>query len=160
MTELRFDDGFQCFVRGLSYHFSDKHGTVYMDEDGCVDMTGCIATFLLIDPEVKFISTINETDDGVYWKDTSYRRNPSGEWSYEIPPRNQEVFIRKHFLARENWTLEDVAAFTKKSMGGVRAAVANGRLPPPHFMSDTGVKLWSANQVKEWMADGSPHAES
>lgn len=87
MAELKFDGRFQCFVRGLSYHFSDKHGTVYMDSDSCVDMSGCIAVFTQIDPEVERISTINETDDGVYRLDASYRRKSNGEWACEIPVR-------------------------------------------------------------------------
>ena len=149
MPELRFDDRFQCLVRGVSYNFSRKHGLVYVDYDSCVDMQGCIDFFKSIDPDVESIITVAETDDGVNWNDSGYRLDAKGSWKWVAPEMDPHLTVRTHWSSRENWTLDDVAAFTNKSRPGVRAAVANRRLPAPHFVSDYNVRLWSAKQVME-----------
>jgi hypothetical protein len=74
---------FQCSVFGLSYDFATKHGVLNMDENNACDMSGCIAFFQRIDPNVKAIQTVAGGCD-----DTSYRL-VGKEWK-AIPPSHIE----------------------------------------------------------------------
>ena len=51
----------------LEYDFANRVGTLYMPELCCTDMTGTIALFKRIDPEVEEIHTISgEKPDVIY----------------------------------------------------------------------------------------------
>ncbi len=59
--------GLQCSVRSASYDFRARCGRLDMEDGDCCDMTGCIAFFEDIDPDVRKI----ETFFGAY-RDTAY----------------------------------------------------------------------------------------
>ena len=77
MTEVNspFHNELQCYVRSVSYDFNEKRGVAYLDEGSCTDMSGCIAFFERIDPEVLNIMTVADKKD-----DTLYTRR-NGEWT-------------------------------------------------------------------------------
>ena len=59
-----------CRVLRLSYDYNTKEGVLFIAEDGCTDMSGCIAVFSVLDPAVTLITTSSESGD---W--TVYRRS-------------------------------------------------------------------------------------
>lgn len=65
----------QCDVRAIEYDFANRRAIVYMDEYNCVDMNGCIASILAIDPRAQSISTYAGRK-----LDTCYCRKGCGEW--------------------------------------------------------------------------------
>jgi hypothetical protein len=69
-------------IRSISVDFLDHTATV-MTAGGCVDMTGCIATVMMLDPKVQNIQTI----DGNAFsgkrhctKDAQYVKDPERGW--------------------------------------------------------------------------------
>jgi hypothetical protein len=52
-------DDFQCYAKSVGYDFEKKRGTLNMAEHECCDMSGCIAFFTKIDPDVKRIDTFS-----------------------------------------------------------------------------------------------------
>ena len=71
----------QCYVRAVRYDPARRLGSLYMDEDSCCDMDGCIAVFEEIDPEVEVIVTWAAAA-----RDTVYRRCGGGRWAAEYDP--------------------------------------------------------------------------
>ncbi|QKC99198.1 hypothetical protein EB231_35010 [Mesorhizobium sp. NZP2298] len=53
----RFHDTMQCYVRSVAYDFYTGVGTVFMEEDSCTDMSGCIDVFERMDSKVRRIET-------------------------------------------------------------------------------------------------------
>ena len=62
-----------CNAKTIQYDFDKKTGTLIMLDGDCCDMSGCIAFFEMIDPDVRPIATISGTAP-----DTSYVRTGSG----------------------------------------------------------------------------------
>nr|WP_157808485.1 hypothetical protein [Brucella intermedia] len=77
--EPYYHDGMQCYVNCIHYDFHTKTGTVFMEEDACTDMSGCIAFFERIDPYVMTVRTLAGEEE-----DTIYQRCP-GHWSAFTP---------------------------------------------------------------------------
>jgi hypothetical protein len=73
-----FHDKFQCYVRSLHYDYEKHAGRLVMDELSCTDMLGCIAIFMVIDPNVQLIDTVQHSGCGGY-RDTTYRKI-GGAW--------------------------------------------------------------------------------
>lgn len=76
--QLRYHDLMQCYVRSIHYNFERKRGQVVMGNEGCTDMSGCIAFFEQIDPKVQRI----ETGYGNDQLDTVYRKR-GNDWVAE-----------------------------------------------------------------------------
>lgn len=80
---MRFHPLLQCSVRQIVYDWEARTGHVYMPRMNCTDMSGCIAVFKLIDPDVERIYTYEQDDSReayeVYMPDTAYLRG-SGTW--------------------------------------------------------------------------------
>ncbi|WP_247997509.1 hypothetical protein [Brucella tritici] len=74
-----YHEGMQCYVNSIHYDFHTKTGTVFMAEDSCTDMSGCIAFFERIDPQALLVRTLAGEED-----DTVYRRGPR-RWSAFAP---------------------------------------------------------------------------
>jgi hypothetical protein len=83
-------------VKSISIDFS-KHTATVVTVGGCVDMTGCIATVMMLDPEIQNIQTI----DGNAFsgkrhctKDAQYVKDPERGWlgiTWDLdPPRRGE----------------------------------------------------------------------
>lgn len=70
-----FHSGLQCNVVSLTYDFCQQVGRLRMEDYSCCDMTGCIALFEKIDPEVRKIKTFSGEK-----RDTEYVRQPRGGW--------------------------------------------------------------------------------
>lgn len=81
MTEY-FDETLQCYAKSLEYDFEKKVGIVWLGENSCTDMTGCIGLFHLIDDNVNTIYTMAGPR-----RDTVYVRGADGEWSALLAPR-------------------------------------------------------------------------
>lgn len=47
----------QCAVYDITYNFPTRTGVLLMEDGNCCDMSGCIAFFQRIDPEVTSIFT-------------------------------------------------------------------------------------------------------
>ena len=73
-----FRDDLCASVASLSYHFADRIGMLLLPSQNCPDMRGTIALFTAIDPEVLKIETYSAGDRQ---RDTTYVREPGGEWS-------------------------------------------------------------------------------
>ena len=52
MSISPWDERLQCGVVSLAYDFRSHTGQLYLPEGHCCDMTGCIALFEAIDPNV------------------------------------------------------------------------------------------------------------
>lgn len=72
--ELRFIEDVQCFVSELRYDYTTKTGTLVLGRNSATDMSGCIALFKRIDPEVTDILTLEGKKP-----DTSYHLI-GGKW--------------------------------------------------------------------------------
>jgi len=84
-TLFRRDLG--CYAVEVRYDFVERKGALVMGWRGCCDMTGCIAFFVRIDPEVRKIETfqIPGEDPSEPWKvDTWYKLLAEG-WR-ALPP--------------------------------------------------------------------------
>lgn len=79
MNEQKIEDNYSmeldCYVVSLEYSFQTRTGTLVMKEGSCTNMTGCIALFRRIDPDVRAIATQSGADI-----DTSYHRDNDGRW--------------------------------------------------------------------------------
>jgi hypothetical protein len=64
-----------CFVETIAYDFDNKRGQVWIANEGCTDMGGCIAFFERIDPGVTRIETYSSDRP-----DTKYFKNLIGKW--------------------------------------------------------------------------------
>ncbi|MGH8432866.1 MAG: hypothetical protein ACREUF_20960 [Solimonas sp.] len=78
-------DDFQCSVKSMGYDFETRVGTLNMAEHECCDMSGCIAFFTRIDPDVVRINTFSGSKP-----DTAYLRS-GGQWQamaleHAVPP--------------------------------------------------------------------------
>jgi hypothetical protein len=61
-------EGLACLVRSLSFDFANKRGELHLPPNCCCDMSGCIAVFQAIDPEVKEVQTFaGKEPDTRYW---------------------------------------------------------------------------------------------
>jgi hypothetical protein len=65
--EMPYRQDVQCVVEKLEYDFDAKIGVLQLGEHDCTDMSGCIALFKKIDPDVVEIRTF-----AAKRKDTSY----------------------------------------------------------------------------------------
>ncbi|SEP45341.1 hypothetical protein SAMN02990966_06494 [Rhodospirillales bacterium URHD0017] len=75
-----------CDVRGIAYDFERRIGRLYMAEDNCCDMSGCIEFFSGIDPDVRRIETFaGEVPDTVYIRDRDVPRGHRVEWTARLP---------------------------------------------------------------------------
>jgi hypothetical protein len=68
-------------IKSIAVDLAD-HTAIVTTAGGCVDMTGCISTVMMIDPEVENIQTI---DGGAFVaehrsKDTQYVKDPELGW--------------------------------------------------------------------------------
>ena len=76
LGRARLIGGLGCGVpRKIEYEPAKRQGTIYMEPLYCTDMSGAIALFTTIDPEVEVIVTI--AGDA---RDTVYRRE-LGKWN-------------------------------------------------------------------------------
>ena len=78
-TELPFHNDLYCFVRRVEYDFELRTGTLYMGDNSCTDMAGCIKLFKAIDPSVQLILTFAGMKP-----DTAYHRIGKGDWDAVI----------------------------------------------------------------------------
>lgn len=74
-TEDTWDERLKCHVVSLTYEFHTHTGQLYLLDGDCCDMTGCVALFEGIDPEVKAIKTYSGDK-----ADTVYRKKGT-EWN-------------------------------------------------------------------------------
>jgi hypothetical protein len=79
---LPFRDDVQCYVEKLEYDFQRRAGKLFMGENSCTDMDGCIRLFKRIDPDVELIETIASPSSPR--RDTTYRR-VAGKWKAYLP---------------------------------------------------------------------------
>jgi hypothetical protein len=70
----------QCEIVGLQYDFKAKTGLLYMGENSCCDMGGCLDLFKAIDKGVRIILTYSGSA-----QDTSYYKLNDKEWSAYLP---------------------------------------------------------------------------
>lgn len=82
-TSLKLDPRTQCELKGLNYDFPSKIGNLLMGEFSCTDMSGCIAIFTQIDPEVKLIRTWR-CGGATPIEDTCYRKW-GDKWAASLP---------------------------------------------------------------------------
>lgn len=73
MQPLKYHRELQCYVSSITYDFARRVGTVWMGENSCTDMAGCIREFERIDADVQRIVTVA----GVRL-DTSYQKVKDG----------------------------------------------------------------------------------
>ena len=62
-----YHTGLQCCVLTVRYDYRTRHARLDMEDGDCCDMTGCIAFFKAIDPQVRMIETFSGPE-----RDTSY----------------------------------------------------------------------------------------
>lgn len=74
-NEERYFANVQCHLQKLLYDFNERRGDLMLARRDCTDMTGVIAFFKNIDPEVKSIYTWSKRD-----MNTSYHRRFDGTW--------------------------------------------------------------------------------
>jgi hypothetical protein len=75
-SQYLVDNMLQAWVRSIEYDFSTHSGKVFLEDDGCADMSGCIKMFQAIDDAVCCVQTTN--DEGL---DTRYEyQHGSDEW--------------------------------------------------------------------------------
>ena len=79
---LPFRDDVQCYVDRLEYDFQRRAGKLFMGENSCTDMSGCIGLFKKIDPGVELIETIASPSHPR--RDTTYRL-VDGKWQAYLP---------------------------------------------------------------------------
>jgi hypothetical protein len=78
-TEAVWDERLMCHVVALDYVFSSHTGQLFMSDGGCCDMTGCVALFAGIDPQVTAIDTYSGDEI-----DTMYRKDGNA-WTAFLP---------------------------------------------------------------------------
>jgi hypothetical protein len=78
-TRAVLDERLMCHVVSLAYDFRNHTGQLYVGDGECCDMSGCVALFEGIDPEVKAVNTFAGDQ-----ADTAYRKK-GNDWSV-IPP--------------------------------------------------------------------------
>ena len=69
------NDLLKCSVNSISYNFVTRVGHLYMADDNCCDMAGCIKLFTSVDPKCRRIDTF-----AGYVPDVVYIR-PAGKWN-------------------------------------------------------------------------------
>ena len=74
MSRTSWDERLKCGVVSLAYDFRSRTGQLYLPDGHCCDMTGCIALFQAIDPDVTAIKTYSGDK-----ADTAYRKKGT-EW--------------------------------------------------------------------------------
>ena len=79
-TPMPFRDDVQCYVEKLEYDFVRRTGKLFMGENSCTDMGGCIRLFKQIDQDVRLIETIRSGPQ----PDTTYRL-VAGKWQAYLP---------------------------------------------------------------------------
>ena len=76
-TWVNFHPKLQCTVIGVAYDFPSQTGRLIMTPGACCDMSGCIALFERIDPQVRRIETFSGDKP-----DTAYTYSfDEGKWS-------------------------------------------------------------------------------
>lgn len=68
-----YNSQLQCQPLSMAYDFGERLGMLVIAEGECTDMTGCIAFFERIDPNVRQIQTVAGDEF-----DTVYTRTPGG----------------------------------------------------------------------------------
>jgi hypothetical protein len=81
---LPFNEETQCYVERLEYDFEHRAGKLFMGENSCTDMSGCIRLFSRIDPMVELIETFASPSHPR--RDTAYRRR-NGKWQAGLPAK-------------------------------------------------------------------------
>jgi hypothetical protein len=77
-----YDAGLQCSLKRLEYNPETRIGMLWLGDGECTDMSGAIAVFQRIDPEVQTIVTWSGCK-----QDTAYHRTVAGAWrAVRIPP--------------------------------------------------------------------------
>ena len=88
-ADFQLDPRTKCFLKGLEYDFTTRMGELLMGEGSCTDMSGCIAIFTQIDPDVEIIRTwrcgkTSRIEDTAYrkWDDKWHAiPSPRDTWS-------------------------------------------------------------------------------
>lgn len=81
-----WSEDLQCMVLRLEYSFRAEEGWLHLRAGDCCDMTGCIALFQRVDPNVKTIITMSgKVPDTAYRKlhDGWVAMRPNGD-GYEV----------------------------------------------------------------------------
>jgi hypothetical protein len=92
-------------VKSINLDFL-KHTATVMTAGGCVDMTGCIAAIMMLDPDVRNIQTIDGNAFGGKQhctKDAQYVKDPERGWfslSWDRPMPMRSEFYGTAFATR------------------------------------------------------------
>jgi hypothetical protein len=76
-----WDERLKCHVVSLAHDFRSHTGQLHLPDGDCCDMTGCVALFEGIDPQVTAINTYSGDK-----ADTVYRKEGT-EWNALLPSK-------------------------------------------------------------------------